>query len=414
MNNPLFRQQVLEHQKERLYGKVIIHQPLTFVLVTYFLLSLCLVIFIYLYFGNYVRRENVSGYLVPDKGLIKLYVPTKGILLNKFVEEGQLVKKNELLFTVSTLKATSQTDDQDALLLQKLNTQRDNLIEKKVHEEAIFELRNKQYSEQKWGLDNELKVLQASIRLLVQQQTLSEKQFVNYKKLLTNGFVSERNFEESEQRLLDSQSKLQVARQQYVKIENQITDVINQQLQSPVFYGKQLLDIEQSISSMEQRIVEVSGRRTFSIRAPLKGRVTAIQISPGQAVNTLSPLAAILPAGSALRADLFLPTRAVGFVEEGQPVFLRYNAFPYQHYGLQSGHVLSITKTILSPKELPIPLSLQEPVYRVQVELDRQFVKAFGKSFSLQSGMLLEADIVLESRSIGQWLLAPLYGLSGY
>jgi membrane fusion protein len=56
---------------------------------------------------------------------------------------------------------------------------------------------------------------------------------------------------------------------------------------------------------------------------------------------------------------------------------------------------------------------VEEPVYRVVASLDAQSVRAFGRLYPLQAGMLLEADIVLERRSLLEWILEPLYSVSG-
>ena len=60
-----------------------------------------------------------------------------------------------------------------------------------------------------------------------------------------------------------------------------------------------------------------------------------------------------------------------------------------------------------------MPAALQEPVYRVQVALGQQAIRAYGTTVPLQSGMLLSADIVLEQRSLISWLLEPILSLKG-
>ena len=121
----------------------------------------------------------------------------------------------------------------------------------------------------------------------------------------------------------------------------------------------------------------------------------------------------ILPIDAEFKAELFIPTRAIGFIETGQTVLLRYNAFPYQRYGLYEGTIDNVSEVILSPEELHVPVKLEEPAYRVSVTLNKQEISAYGKQFNLQAGMLLEASIVLEGRSLGEWLLAPIYSLRG-
>ena len=122
---------------------------------------------------------------------------------------------------------------------------------------------------------------------------------------------------------------------------------------------------------------------------------------------------AIIPNNAKLQVELFVPTRAVGFLEIDQKVRVRFDAFPYQRYGIFAGKVKSISKHVLLPQELNVPLELNEAVYRVVVELDQQDIIAYGKHFPLQAGMTLEADIILDRQSLFEWILDPLFSLKG-
>ena len=114
-----------------------------------------------------------------------------------------------------------------------------------------------------------------------------------------------------------------------------------------------------------------------------------------------------------MQAQLWVPTRAMGFIKPGQTVRIRYAAFPYQRYGVYGGKVHSISQHILNPNELDIPLEIREPVYKVVVNLDEQAIQAYGKQMPLQAGMVIEADIILDKQSLIRWILDPIYTLKG-
>ena len=413
MTVALFRQQALDEQKDRLFGDVIITQPMSFSLITGGISLIVMLIILILLLGTYARRETVVGYMVPDKGLVKIYAPLQGVLSKQYIQEGQQINKGDRLLTISTLQDNEHGNDRDSILLEKLAQQKANLQNKIVQEKAINESQIEIFIQQLIGLDRELTQLDSSIILQQKQVKLSSAKLANLKKLFVQGHISNNQLKESEQILLDSKIHVKSSQQQHIQIENRLTDLRQQRNQMPLQWQSQLSDFKQSASNIEQRIVEISGRREYTIRAPVSGRLTALQISEGQTVNIKSPLITILPEGTNLQAELFLPTRAAGFIAVEQDVYLRYGAFPYQHYGLHRGKVKNVTQVILAPDELPIPITLNEPVYRVKVALENQSVTAFGKEFPLQAGMLLDADIVLEKRTLGQWLLEPIYGLKG-
>jgi membrane fusion protein len=58
-------------------------------------------------------------------------------------------------------------------------------------------------------------------------------------------------------------------------------------------------------------------------------------------------------------------------------------------------------------------LSATEPVYAITIKLDQQHVMTYGKQRPLQSGMRVEADILQENRKLYEWMLEPLYSVSG-
>jgi len=413
MSRSLFRQQAIDEQKERLYGEVIISQPTSLYIFTSITLFIVISISILLISGSYARRESVLGYLVPDKGLVKIYASIKGVLSTNHIDEGQYITKGDLLFTVST-KLTNETgDDRDAMLLNELVQQKINLQSKIKQEEQLNASRLSGTQTQANNIVREISQLKVSIELQIKQKQLSANKFKMLKGLLNQGHISESTLQESEQLYLDDEVNLQTYQRQKIQLESRHADLLIQLKRIPLQWQSQLTDLQKNISDIEQRIVEISGRRNYSIHAPVSGRLTALQISEGQMLHTSSPLIAILPQDSMLQAELFLPTRAAGFITKGQTVFIRYGAFPYQHYGLHQGHVKNMAEVILAPNELPIPVTINEPVYKVTVDIDSQFVKAYGKRFPLQAGMLLDADIVLEQRTLGQWLLEPIYGLSG-
>jgi membrane fusion protein len=124
-------------------------------------------------------------------------------------------------------------------------------------------------------------------------------------------------------------------------------------------------------------------------------------------VTAQAMLANLVPSGAVLQAHLFAPSSAMGFVRPEQPVLLRYDAYPYQKFGHQTGHVLQVSRT-------PMPAGASgEPMYRITVALDRQAVAAYGQAQALSPGMQLEADVLLDRRRLIEWIFEPVLSLTG-
>ena len=84
-----------------------------------------------------------------------------------------------------------------------------------------------------------------------------------------------------------------------------------------------------------------------------------------------------------------------------------------QKFGQQYGNVVQVSRSALSPAEAASLLgqNVSTPLYRVLVRLDHQSIDAYGKAEALKPGMALDADILLDRRSLWQWVFDPLYGL---
>jgi membrane fusion protein len=103
-------------------------------------------------------------------------------------------------------------------------------------------------------------------------------------------------------------------------------------------------------------------------------------------------------------------------------VLIRYEAYPHQKFGHYTGVVTSVSRATVGAGELAERgaaaglaglAASGEPVYRIAVALDSQSATAYGEAVPLQPGMTLEADIQIETRRIYEWVLDPLYSLTG-
>ena len=74
-------------------------------------------------------------------------------------------------------------------------------------------------------------------------------------------------------------------RQQLSSKQNQLSDTTNLLSQLPLKASIKLAELNQQLSDIDQQILETGGRRTYTLRAPSSGRVTAIQANFGHRVN---------------------------------------------------------------------------------------------------------------------------------
>jgi membrane fusion protein len=250
--------------------------------------------------------------------------------------------------------------------------------------------------------------LRDQIALQEQMVASNQQMFDQVIAVVERGFVSKVELERRRQTLLSSQQSLANLRQQ---LTARISDArqARDQLASVAIDAQQgVLQIRESLQALNAEQARLEGEQSYVITAPIDGRVTALAAGVGRSVNASRPVMVIVPDGAELVAELYAPTRAVGFVEAGKETRLLYDAFPYQRFGSFGGKVANISRTAVDPRETDIPFPFEEPVYRIKVSLDQQRIDAFGGPSPLQAGMTLQANIVLERQTFLAWLLQPL------
>ncbi len=409
----LFRKEALEAKRDQGLGDVILSQPLSQLLITGFLVAIVTTAILFLSVGTYARKETVQGFLSPDKGIVKVHTPRPGVIGQLLVVESQSVKAGDPLLTLLGDTMTGSGQSVDGEMQRVIDFQ---LAEIQTRQD--LEVRRREADAER--LAAEIRGLTVEIRSVLEQvstqrQLLSNLQ-KNYDRLggvVKKGFISTAEYLEREAGLIGNRQLLANLLQKHAAITASVEQKHLELARVPLESDERLSRLASSRADLELRKIDFSSKRSITISAPLSGKVAAIQAIVGSTVSSDYPLLTILPAGGRLEAQLFVPTRAVGFVARGQEVRLLYDAFDFRQFGVQKGTISAISSTVLSPLETGTNVRVSEPTYRVTVTIESETVNAFGQEFPLQAGMLLAADIVLEKRSLLDWILEPLLSLRG-
>ncbi|TPN82759.1 HlyD family secretion protein [Aquimarina algicola] len=413
MNPKLFRKEVFKHKSQRLYGEVLLKSPRFFWLYTITITILVIVALLLLFYGTYSRKESVKGYLIPDKGLVKLYPSYSGIIKRNFIIEGQKVKKNQLLMEIGTERLNADSISSIDHSILRLQKQSKNLSQQIEDEKKLMLSEESRLTQKLINLTREYQQILKQLKINKSQYGITEKQRDQYEMLLSKGIVDNDDYRIRQTGYFNAKNSLESTRRLKIIKETEISNAKIDLEQLPIKKENSIKELIEQKSQVEEKLVEVTDRKSFAIKSPVNGRVIFSQFHVGQKANPNLSLLTILPEKAELFADLFLPSRAIGFVKKNQNVLIRFDAFPYQRYGLHNGKIIQVAKAAINPNEIETPLSLQEPVYRVKVALDKQYIKAFGKKVFLQPSMSVDAEIILEDRSLGEWLLEPIYSLKG-
>lgn len=365
-----------------------------------------------LYFGQYARRETVNGIVSTGLGPAKMYAPTIGTVVKRFVDEGADVKVGDPLFVISTDRATLDAISTQNAIKQEI-THRKRTFSADLDRLGVLktiEERNLQQS--LVAGESQDKQIAREIELAGARVQTAKLNYERYKTLAKEKYVVD-SF------LLDKEQDLQTQTIQYESLIRQRDGIRkdNETLRNQLagFSTKKAMevaDIQRSLADVNQQLTDVESRREIIVTALVTGRVTGLAVDRGSAVTTTTVLLSLLPHGENTDVQLFVPSRAIGFVKVGTPTALRFDAFPYQKFGQYNGTVTKVSTSAILRQEIPIALTGTEDYYRVWVLLEKSYVHAYGEKIKVQSGMKVDADMLLEQRHIYEWLIEPVLSFS--
>lgn len=413
----LFRKEAISHQNKRLAGAITLAQPLSIKLTVLILVSIAVAIVAFLFSAEYSRKETVRGFLMPNKGVIKSFANQGGTIVKLWVKEGDEVLKGQSLATIIVQQNNSNGIDLSTQLAEQLNAQENLLIDEISQHQAlkVQELSNLQA--QNIALDNEKLALEDQLALADEKLTLLSEQQLDLNQLNESGYVSNLEKDRQQQALLEAKQEKQNIARLLLQQQNQLNQVDFNIQNIPQQYTLRINNLKRQQADLQRQLAQVASNYKYTITASNNGVVTGVQVVEGETLSQSKaqskPLLHIIPEGSELIAELLLPTRSSGFIRVGNNTRLRFDAFPYQRFGFINSEISRIDQTLITQNEIQLPIELQEPVYRLRAKLNKQQMQAFGKALDLKSGMLFEADIMLERRTLIEWLLEPIYSLKG-
>jgi len=421
----LFRDQVLAERQTQWMGTVLLAPSRSDRWFTLAAVLIMLAIAGLLYYGEFTRKARVGGWLVPQQGLMRVFAPQPGVVAELYVKEGAQVRKGERLLRLSGELESTTLGATQAEIVRRLIELRDALRDQQRQQERLLTQQQHTYANRLSSLHSELDQVGHDIETMKARVGLAEHNVTVNRNLREKGFVSEQQLQLVEADRLEQHARLGALQRQQIELGREQVTLQGELNDLPVKTQAELATIERNMATAEQELAQAEARREIVVPAPQDGTVTAILIEQGGHANVSAPLLSIVPAGASLEAHLYSPSRAVGFVRPGQRVLLRYQAYPYQKFGHYEGVVASISRSAVNPGELPPQLAGvtvagvtggvagPEPVYLITVRLARQTVTAYGRQVDLQPGMQLEADIALETRRLYEWVLDPLYTVTG-
>lgn len=409
MTELLFRNEVIEANRNRLTGTVVAAVPPSSRLYTRLAATAALLLVAFLLFGSYTMTADVRGIVAYDGGIARVYPRSAAEVSAIHVKSGQHVEAGQPLVTLAIAQGQGGVAPQLAEIGNQdleLGRQVTIVADQSTSETAAL-------SQQHAGIVAATASLERQRRIALDQIRLAESAARRAERLAKEGAGTQRQVE-------DSHSALLSRRATYEGLDEQLIVQRNALRANEADRGRQQLEAQRTQSVLlaqkavlAQQQLELSRTDKLVLTAPVAGTVGDISVEIGQQATPERAAASIIPSGSKLEIWLYAPSRAVGNARPGQDVRLQFDAFPYQKFGSSRGVVTEIAKVPTESSNVDAGLKIGEPVFRIRTRIVEFSPRAKVDIAAMRPGMTLSGKLVMERRSFWEILLGPIFETIG-
>ena len=400
------------------------------------MLSVFALILIFLVWASITEIDNVTrgdGKLIsPDQNqLVQSSEP--GVIVKRYVTEGDMINKGQLLFDIDPVDAKTQLDQvnkrQAGLRLQAIRlTAEINRINPKFPDElvtsapdvaktelALFEARLKNLEtkteillQRRAQKENEIE------ELIIQEDTanksvdLINQEIDNVEPLVKRGLAPETRLIGLERDRTSALGAISTAQNAKIKVKSALREIDGQLKSEEENYTTEALanlsKIETELGELNARIPALQERviRT-SVKSPVDGIVNRVSfVTDGAYVAKGDVLLEIVPTGLDLIAEAKIDPKDIPDLFIDQQVKISLSAFDPMRYGRIDGRVIKVSADAITDP------GTNAQYYEVDISVDSMLYEDNGAAVTLLPGMTLSVDVLGGKRTILQYFWAPI------
>jgi hemolysin D len=346
--------------------------------------------------------------------------------------------KNQLTLALQTQKQQNQA--QELTKLSQVEQARQNLNALKTLYNVQKEEKLAQVNQSQQALES----IKASYKLAKVRLQAAQEKVPRYQKAFEDGVLSKDRFKEVEQiaqestellaqaksQIAQAVSSLQEQQSSYERTIHQAQSEIQQaelrlqeeerSYQSLIHTGKlaelknteQLKDLQTQINTLQSEIAQTGSQITSLkiqlqqrvVRSPIDGVIFELPISKsGAVVQPGERVAQIAPKKADLVLKAQMPNEQSGFLKVGMPVKVKFDAYPFQEYGIMPGKVNWISP---DSKVTQTPQGNLES-YELEIALEQQYINNGDKLIPLIPGQTATAEVIIRQRRVIDLVLDP-------
>lgn len=361
-----------------------------------------------------------SGEIEPAGDVQKVQHLEGGIISEQLVQEGQRVRKGQILLKLDEGEIGSQ-QQQTATRITNLTLEQRELrrslgevalnanqrtptrpgLEVSRAYQDVQEQKTKEISRQIGLAQQRIATMQDKRHKYLEEVALLQKQTKAYESLDKTGAMSHNDVLEAQRRLASTATQL-------AELNGNIREAT---ISMTELRAKLRMDSYEQLAKVtgeKAELQSVLGRQEgelnrLQVRSPVDGIVKAYTVKTlGGVIAPGSVVAEVVPLGQRLEAFTRVHPKDIGNVRKGQRVELKVQAYDYSRYGSIPSRVDSISAGTFQDEKTG------EPFYKVRVTLDRDYAGDIPGRNLLVPGMTLTADILTDRTNLLVYLLGPI------
>jgi membrane fusion protein len=414
----VYRQKAVDHKKLRWQGRAILLPGIPVWLVAGLSVFFVIAFLTFVLTFTYTRRITVVGEITTYPRSSNVYASVQGVVVKQFVKEGQLLKVGDAIYMIDVSKSTrsgvvsdNQRMDVDNQLT-RISQIMSLLQENKKNTLEMLKKQKEQYSA----------ALKRSSDIITQAQEglhVMKTNMENYRHYQARGLITQDQLINQIALYYERQNNMINLSAQSDQNALQVTTLESQIQTQAAEFDNQIHQMELQRYELQKERLSIDAGGAIIIRAMANGRVDSLSVTVGQMIKPGDSLLQIIPYNiDHFSLVIWVPNDAVPYLNVGDRVNIRYEAFPAQKFGMFGGAISVISRSPASPQEmqtyqgaLKVASSSAAPYYKVIIKPDRQNIAYAGKRLSLGNGMQAQSTLFLEKRKIYQWMLSPFYDM---
>jgi membrane fusion protein len=357
---------------------------------------------------EYSPIHRVPCYMDVRDGLARLTAPADGQIVHLSVREGSPVKKGDLLAILSSDKLRQGGDSQHSAVIRKLDAE-NGMIGREIEAATKEASANRDMIGRRIsGLNSERNALREDVGSKERLLSSLRVQAAQMSSLVGQGYVSKIQIAQKQDDVTLQEGRLASTRASLTAIERDIATSEAEQNLVNAKLAEVVENRHRAVGELERLAVESDAEAEQVLRAPMDGTLSTAQIVEGQSVGKGQLLFTVTPLGKPLIARLLVPARAAAAVKPGMDVRFVLRAYPREKFGDFAAHIESVSDIPSLPGDFTQVLSVTETAFSATATLPRDPMGPDGHRLWLKPGMIGEALIPIERRTVLEWLLDPI------